>query len=359
MSLSSEIQLNFYGVMVCVRCADRETCQRVQSDFGYFQSNDEQARQVAPDLVIDAVRQPPDYTVLPALRASFYSPRNICYRDGDTTYIDYFGNALSVYNRAQGYLMVHSEQIHLLHEIIFLSMLSRVGERLEELHLHRVHAWAIAAKGEAALFMMPSGCGKTTLALEFLRRKLPYRLISEDSPLIDAHGRVLPFPLRIGVLQPPPPEIAPEHVTHLERMEFEAKYLIALEAFGDALAQQPTTPRLVCIGHRTLGTACAIRQVGFTEGLKAFLRHMVIGVGLYQGVEFLVQSSLLDLARKTGLFWSRLRSAYAVLRQADVFVVELGRNPPGNAETVLTFLRTQQFWGEEPAPQMTHSLKRI
>jgi hypothetical protein len=359
MPFSSEIHLNFYGVVVHVRCDERETCDRVQSDFGYFQVDARHAREAAPHLVIHSVRQPPDYTVLPSLRASFYSPRNICYRDGHTTYIDYFGNALSVYDRAQGYLTVYSEQLHLLHEIIFLSLLSRVGERLEELHLHRVHAWAIAAKGEAALFMMPSGCGKTTLALEFLQRKLPYRLISEDSPLIDAHGRVLPFPLRIGVLQQPPPEIAAEHVTYLERMEFEAKYLIALEAFGDVLARQPTTPRLVCIGHRTLGTTCAIRQVGFMEGLKAFLRHMVIGVGLYQGVEFLVQSSLLDLAQKAGLFWSRLRSAYAVLRQADVFVVELGRHPASNAETLLTFLRTQQFWVDEPVIETTRHTMRV
>ena len=46
--------------------------------------------------------------------------------------------------------------------------------------------------------MLPSGGGKSTLALRALQEP-GIGLISEDSPLLDRRGRLHPFPLRIGV----------------------------------------------------------------------------------------------------------------------------------------------------------------
>ena len=45
--------------------------------------------------------------------------------------------------------------------------------------------------------MLPSGGGKSTLALRALRDE--GTLLSEDSPLLDRRGRLHPFPLRIGI----------------------------------------------------------------------------------------------------------------------------------------------------------------
>ncbi|HYN41736.1 MAG TPA: hypothetical protein VE129_08170, partial [Thermoanaerobaculia bacterium] len=270
------------------------------------------------------------------------------YSEGDVTYIDYFGRALALYDRRLRSLDVSCDDLDLLHEIVYLTILSRVSESLERDGLHRIHAFGLQSGGEAALFLMPSGGGKTTLTLGFLRLGAPWRLISEDSPFVDRKGRVLPFPLRIGVLGGEPPPFPPEHVTRIRRMEFEPKYLVALAAFGDCLATEASTPRFLFVGRRSLGRGCTIRAVGKWTGWKALLEGMIVGVGLYQGVEFLLRTSILDLLGLAGLGLSRTRAAWALLRRCEVVVVELGRDGQANVETIRAFLAASSFGTAHP-----------
>jgi len=100
---------------------------------------------------------------------------------------------------------------------------------------------------------------------------------------------------------------------------------------------------MIFLGERTLAPTCKIRKVGRMTGLRALVRHMIIGVGLYQGVEFLLQTSITDLFKYAGLFFSRLVAGIAMLRQSRVFVVELGRNPQQNLSEILTFLDAEGF----------------
>ena len=70
---------------------------------------------------------------------------------------------------------------------------------------------------------MPSGGGKTTLLLQFIKED-SIKLISEDSPLIDSSGNALPFPIRIGISECDKPSDIPDEQMHLiERMEFKPK----------------------------------------------------------------------------------------------------------------------------------------
>jgi hypothetical protein len=238
-------------------------------------------------------------------------------------------------------LEIYSDSLHLLHEIIFLTVLSRVNEELERRGMHRVHALAIERNGQCALLLLPSGGGKTTIGMGVLQQKAPYRLVSEDSPLITRSGRVLPFPLRFGIVARETPDVAPEYLTYLERMEFEPKYLISLKAFEGRIAEGVSLPMMLFIGERTLAATCDIRKTGRISGFKALLRHMIIGVGLYQGVEFMLRTSILDLFGYMGIFFSRLLSGIMMLRHAQVFVVELGRNPRENIAKILAFLEAE------------------
>ncbi|MFN8625041.1 MAG: hypothetical protein U0587_03505 [Candidatus Binatia bacterium] len=351
----SELQFAFHGVRVAVVCADLEVCKRVADDFAYFRVDPPDGRGAeACDLRLTAYRRAPAYDDLPPLVATIYSPRNVSYSNGDVTYIDYFGRALSIYRRRLQQLEVYATDVHLLHEILYGTILSRVAERLERRGLHRVHALAVEANAESALFLMPSGGGKTTLALEFLRRKDRYKLVSEDSPLIDAAGRTVPFPLRIGVRAESadaPPPFPTEYVTYIERMEFEPKFLISLAAFDGALATARSTPRWLFIGKRTLAQGCCIRPASKAAGFRALLEGMVVGVGLYQGVEFLLRTSVFDLWRLGGIILSRFRRAGTLLRRCEIFVVELGQAPERNANALIAFLEQQRFGGgPTPAP---------
>lgn len=342
------MRFDFHGIAVRVDCEDAEVLDRIREDFRYFLKPDRQeSGSELCHLTIRAARRAPDYTLLPPIRATIYSPRNICYGCGDLTYIDYFGGALSIYNRRQQSLEIFSDQLHLLHEVIFLSVLSRVSELLERKGIHRIHALAVERNGRCALFLLPSGGGKTTLGMSFLKQGVPYKLVSEDSPMITRSGQVLPFPLRFGIVARQKPEVAPEYLNYMERMEFEPKYLISLQAFPGRIAEGVFMPQLICIGERTLAPDCRIRRVGRAAGFKALVRHMIIGVGLYQGVEFLLRTSIVDLFRYAGLFFSRLRAGLAMLRRSRVFVVELGRNPQHNASEILSFLDVQDLGAKD------------
>lgn len=341
----SRLCFDFHGVGLRVSCDDLAVSTQVAEDFAYFRTDRSPRAEPEPGsgLTITASSCKPDYAALPPLKANLYTPRNICYSQGDITYIDYFGRALARYDRGHDTLDVQSDEPHMLREVIFLSVLSRIGEALERRHMHRVHSLAIELDGEAALFALRSGGGKTSLTMELLRSDAAYRVMSEDSPLVSASGRVLPFPLRFGVKGDRPEGFADHHVTRVERMEFEPKYLISLEAFDGRIASGAAEPRFLFIGQRTLSRECAIRRVGFSAGLRCLMRDMIVGVGLYQGVEFLFQSSTLEVVKRTGLFVSRLRRALSLLRRCEIYTVELGRDRHRNAADVVTFLKAHGF----------------
>jgi len=331
---AAALDLDFYGIRARVVSPARETLARVADDFLSFHAHT--AGAAAFELIL--VPEAPRYADLPPLRATAHTPRNICYTHGQTTYIDYFGKALAIYDRAAGRVEVRSDRPHLLHEIAYLTILSRVSERLERRGLHRVHACAVSAGGRSALFLLPSGGGKTTLSLAFLRAGGGVRLISEDSPLVDRRGNLHPFPLRIGILAEQAPPFAPEYVTYAERMEFAPKYLVSLRAFPGAIETGVTRPSRLFIGRRTLGSACRIIPAGRIRGLRVLVRDMVVGIGLYQGLEFLLRTSPLDLLGQAPVLAGRLRAALALLSKVQVFEIEMGRDPDLNAATVLAFV---------------------
>jgi hypothetical protein len=319
-----------------VDCDSAEAVRRVGEDFRYFGRVLGPAEEIA--LTISMRKRPPDYDRVPALTASIYTPRNICYTDGDITYIDYFGRALAVYDRARNHVDVTSDSLSLLHEIPYLTILSRVGDALDRKGLHRLHALAVGREGGAALFLMPSGCGKSTLGLGLMQKGTGLEMVSDDSPLISRSGRVFPFPLRIGVLGAPPPGIPEKFVQHMERMEFAPKYLVSVAAFEESLARGELRPELVFLAERSLGSGCIIRRTSFLVGYKACIRHMIIGVGIYQGLEFLLRSSALDLVKGLPSILSRAMSAVSLLARGRVYTLRLGRDPGLNVATILEFL---------------------
>lgn len=333
---SPTVRFDFYGFRVRVESDSDEALRRVGEDFRYFRGDFGPGE--GTFLVIELQEGKPDYGHLPALTASIYTPRNICFTEGDITYIDYFGRALAVYDRARNHVRVTSDNLSLLQEIAYLTILSRVGTALDRKGLHRLHALAVGYEGRAALFLMPSGCGKSTLGLGLMQAGADLDLVSDDSPLITRSGRVLPFPLRIGVLGAPPPGVPERFVQYMERMEFAPKYLVSMGAFEGDLAGGELHPELVFLAERVLGTGCTIRRAGFLSGYAACIRHMIVGVGIYQGLEFLLRTSIFDLVKSVPALMSRAISSAGLLRRARVYSLHLGRDPGLNLRTILEFL---------------------
>ncbi len=325
---------NFYGLTVAVAGASAELHEEVRRHFAYFSATPTSER-----VTIELNLQCPPYKELPALPAAFFTPRNVCFKNGQVSYLDYFGEGLAVYDRKQKHCVVYGTKYDLLHEIAYLFILSIVGQYLDSRHIHRLHALGVTYAGRAILLLLPSGGGKSTMALELMRQP-GFMLLGEDTPLIDRHGRVLPFPLRMGVRPEQVPDVPPQYVRTVERMEFDPKTLIDIEYFKDRIADA-AEPAFILVGERNLGEVSEIVPLSHSKALKALLKYMIVGLGVYQGLEFLLERGMSDLFGKGTVVGSRLYNSLVLLSRAPAYRFVLGRNKSRNTQTLIDFLSRQ------------------
>jgi len=325
---------NVHGFRFSVQGDAEAALDGICEDFRYF-SSEPGSKPV--ETTVELLRERPPFDASPPGDAVIYTPRNVVYRGEGKRYIDYHGRALGILDEAASSLKLYSEDTELLYEAAYLFLLSRIGQGLDQLGLHRLHALGVEVSGRAVLVLLPMGGGKSTLALHLLN--LPgVRLLSDDSPWIDRTGRSLAYPLRIGLLPGSEQSIPSQHRRVIHRMEFGPKHLVNFSYFQDRVCAS-AEPGAVFIGARTLLPECRIEEIGMAAALRPVIANGVIGLGLFQGLEFILQSSTLELFRKTGLGLSRMRNCWRLLQRSQIYRVHLGRDAELNARTVLQFAR--------------------
>jgi hypothetical protein len=321
---------NVHGFRFLVH-GDSAAVGGICEDFRFFSSDVDGKT----DTTVELLRERPPLDDVPPGDAVVYTPRNVVYRAGGKRYIDYHGRGLGILDEASSNLKLYTEDAELLYEAAYLFLLSRIGQGLDQRGLHRLHALGVEVNGRAVLVLLPMGGGKSTLALHLMN--LPgVRLLSDDSPWIDRAGRSLAYPLRIGLLPGSEQSIPAEHRRVIHRMEFGPKHLVNFSYFQDRVCAS-AEPGAVFIGARTLLPECRIEEIGMTAALGPMIANGVIGLGLFQGLEFILQSSALELANKAGLGVSRMRNCWQLLRRSRIYRVHLGRDAELNARTVLEF----------------------
>jgi hypothetical protein len=224
------------------------------------------------------------------------------------------------------------------HEAAYHYLLSRIGEHLESAGFTRLHSLALSGAQGAVAVLLPSGGGKSTLALRALRAE-GVRLLSEDSPLIDRRGRLHPFPLRIGVNATDADRLPGGSIRRLQRMEFHPKLALDLDAFADRIEPSPVPLRHLVIGRRSLGREADLERVGRLGAVGTLVREGVIGVGIYQGMEFILQRGMADVLGKAGVGLTRATCCAAGLARAQVWRATLGRDRERNWGVLSGLLR--------------------
>jgi len=262
----------------------------------------------------------------------------VVYHQGDRTIVDYFGRAVSVLDRERGSLLVRGLDKHLVHEAAYHYILSSAGQHLDARGLPRLHSLALAAPGGAVAVLLPSGGGKSTLALRALADER-VRILAEDTALIDRRGRLHPFPLRMGINTTDAHALPPEHVRRIERMELHPKLALNPEAFAGRVERSAQPLRHLVIGRRSLGRDADLAPIGRTAAVGALFREAVVGVGVYQGMEFILQRGMRDVAGKTGVIATRMACCGAGLARAKVWRLTLGRDHERNWQALAPLLR--------------------
>jgi hypothetical protein len=330
---------SFHGVGVAVESADQALLEAVRHSFSFFATDIR-----GPDLRIVCRLEKPDYDALPELTSSVATPRNISFMGQGLVYIDYFGRALNIYNAREGSCRVFTEDPHLAREIVYLTILSRVSERLDRMGIHRVHALGLEQRGRGVLVMLPSGGGKSTLAISILQNPdTGIRLIAEDSPLIRRDGWLLPFPIKIGVHPHNLPEgIDPRYTLLEKRMEFEPKVSIDVACFADRLVREPVRPGLILLGRRTTGKDARVSPVPRRKVVRHALMNSVVGIGLYQGMEFIFQKGFGDVFSHGTVTFSRAWNNLRLVSSSRIYEFLMGRDVKRNFDTLIGFLERTQ-----------------
>lgn len=324
--MSAEIDV--YGLRARI-CGWREPVESVRLDFAYFEAREEASRPA--DVEIELVESEPGFDGLGDPVASFVTPRNVVYQTARGTVIDYFGRAVAVLEREddRATLRIEGTDEHLVHEAAYLYLLSRIGEHLDRAGLPRLHALALSGAQGAVAVLFPSGGGKSTLALRALQAD-GVRLIAEDTPLIDKHGYLHPFPLRIGINATDADRLGEGRVRRVERMEFHPKLALEVAAFAERIEREPQPLAHLVIGRRSLGSEASLEPLPARAAAGALLREAVVGVGVYQGMEFVLQHGMRDTARMLPIAATRARSCAAGLRRAKVWQLTAGRDHEHN-----------------------------
>lgn len=301
---------DLYGLVIGCRTGSPELATDLMRPFRYF------ARPAGtPGVTIVVEPTPPPYATFPSLTASFSTPRNVVYRNGACKIIDYFGKGVVVEERAPPAYRIFSRDVNFLREAVYLLITALFGQHCDRRGLLRVHALALAHGDLAILLPMPPGGGKSTLALAMLEED-GFKLLSEDDPVVDGSGAVLPFPVRIGTLDERVVRSVPsEHVYSIDRMEFGPKYFIDVDYWKDRIEHRRLTDTILFVSERILNGRPSIRPASKRTALGSLVRDAVIGVGLYQGLEFLLNSSPWEILSRAGAVSRRFalatRLAYA------------------------------------------------
>jgi hypothetical protein len=324
----------FYGMTIVVRSSSPAIVEEIRRDFSYFHAPTGEAQ-----VEVRAHLNTPPYAELPPAPAFRFTLRSVCFLLGERVYIDYFGQGLAIFDRRAQRCEVYSNEPDRLHEIVYLFMLSIVGQHLRSKGIHRVHALGVNYAQQGVLLLLPSGGGKSTMAMQLLQQP-GFSLLGEDTPLIDRQGLLLPFPLRLGVLPTHWMDIPSAYVRTMNRMELPPKTLIDIEYFRDRISG-PVAPQVLLVGERNLGDLAGIESLSRRRAFQALLHDLVMSRGVYQGREFLGKKGKQEQIDKGKVSVSRLYNSLRLLSRVSPYRFVMGRNIEKNCQTLVEFLHTR------------------
>jgi hypothetical protein len=329
-------RFDIYGLRLAIDGTWDEVLEALRRDFAWFEVADSDDRPA--DVIIHVEQAEPDLARFGDVSASFVTERNVVYHVGADTVIDYLGLALSVIGaHADAHVTGTDEAVA--RRAGFDFALAQVSKHLDELGMPRLHGLGLVGGAGAVVIVLPSGGGKTTLALRALRES-GVGFLSEGSPIIDRGGRLhpLPFPLWVRDRAPEAAELPLEHVRRVGG-ELSDPRILELDAFADKIARGPHPLAHIVLGRRSLGVHTELRPLPRRAAVPSLVRDTVVGFGFFQGAEFLLRHGLRDLRHRVGPMSTRARACGAGLRRAQVWQFTVGRDREANWSALEQLLR--------------------
>lgn len=327
------LNLNIYGVNIECQSHSFELISLLSKDFQYFKTE----KALKNPYLYQFYIHPPPFERLSNLSVDKHSANSMTTDQGNIRYNNYYGKALSVYDLKAESCQVFSENINILHELSYLIILSRSGKKLETQGMHKVHAFGVSKSGKAIIGMMPMKGGKTTTFLELLKYK-DLDILSDDTPIVNAKGYLLPFPLRIGIeSNAEKPKGDKSKIYSIERSHYGKKILFPIDYFENQVSGVCSDAILIDC-KRWYNSDCALIKVKKYQMISPLVKNMLVGVGLPLIIEYFLELTLKDFFKLSFIFIRRLSSMSRLLLRSKCYRIYLGNNPKKNAQLIYSLL---------------------
>lgn len=287
----------------------------------------------APFLKLRVERGPTDLP--PHLKEKFRGPYGVCFDQGTVRHILYPGPVWVQFDFATEQGVVRGEDLPLVYERLYLTIMSRLGEALEKRGLHRVHALGLDSPRGGVLFLLPAGMGKSTLAVSLLQAQ-GWQLFSEDTPLLDSQGQLHPLPFRLGLRD----QVLAEPFSAEQLSTSPYKTLVKATAFS--VQEEPRKCQTLFLGAWTTGPEAIIEGVSRTRVLGALLRDLVVGSGIPQVAELFLRLTWGDVLLKARFGASRLGRALKLMSACQCHRIFLAPDPKQNVARLEEWAETGQ-----------------
>lgn len=322
--------MSFYGVNVLIESSLDSLLSLLKKDFSYFVV--ESLPTSTLGLALTIKKENYQGKIPQNLVAISQSQTCLTYEENHLRYNDYYGEALAIFNYAQESCEIFGEDESRLHEIVYLIILSRVGLMHDKCGIHRLHAFGVTYHDVNLIGMMPMKGGKSTLFMNLLKNPA-VEVLSDDSPLIDQQGKILPFPIRLG-LQEKPEDYASYT---MKRKIYGEKFLIDIADIQNKVgSEKPYT--VLFQGRRSTYEQCQIIHCSKIKMLIHLFKNLIVGLGLPMVIEYFLMTGLEDKIEKVKITWLRVLSSLHLLMKSDCYEFYLTSNPDKNTQAILEFL---------------------
>jgi hypothetical protein len=332
-----EIDFNFYDIVARLSTSDNSffgALEELGEDFSYFRSKD-----ALPPTIVITIKA---FTPIPGSGRGWFFFKNKAasvYGWGSERIADYGNNAWMRSSQKSEieprYFQIFCSNPEDARELAYLTILSAVGETLDRKDCHRVHALGIEVNGKSGIISLPSGGGKSSMAVLFSRNP-KFKLFSDETPLV-SKNQLLPFPVRMALR----PEVAsflnlPENARVFKRRRYAEKILYPIPTEKVAKSSRLS---FIIVGGTFNRENPAIRPCSKPRVFMTLMSSMVLGLGVAQISELMLRADfVLPLIR---IAFSRLFAALRISLSSQCFVFELSRDPNANADALERFFTAQ------------------
>jgi hypothetical protein len=340
------ISFDFYGVTLTAVVPQKfiDIIKRLNRDFGYFNSEAATSAQkidsaskisiqiLFSDAQSETFNEKGFFTFFKSLKLQVsekpFSSERIC---------DY-GGGLKVRFR-ENHFQISGANIDHIYEATYMAILSAVGEGLDKMKMHRVHAAAFSYGNriwtKTVLVLLPQGGGKSSMAA-ILKNDLCFKIFSDESPLLKnavLYSNPFRLALEAKTAQVIGLKTGPENL--FIRKHYKPKHVFQIE--NSEVAK--TSPLDIVLIGKLWPNDPVIRKCSRPFVFLALFKNMVIGFGLAQMTQYFVRKD--NIFTLFQIAYSRISEAIIISRRAQHYQFLVSKDAFKNAAHLKEFMRSQ------------------